>query len=173
MKDKEKREILEKVEKNAVEAQLRDDTCARSTLHGLQTCFPFIPAEMVAASWCFSGGVASSSGSCGALCSSLLAIGAKYLPTMDEVASGSEEARRKFEKGKEKIFAFREAFMKEFGTTLCPEVQRKIFGRSYNLLDDKEREEFLSLPGHKEKCAAVVAKAARMAAEIILDDAES
>ena len=170
MTGEEKRGILAKVEKNAVEAQLLDDSWARSTLHGLQTCFSFIPPEMVAASWCFSGGVASSSGSCGALCSGLLAIGAKYLPTMDEVASGSEEAQSKFEKGKDKLFAFREAFIKEFGTTLCPEVQRKIFGRSFNLLDDKERDEFLSLPGHEEKCAAVVAKAARMAAEIILDE---
>ncbi len=167
-----KRKILEMVEKNAVEAQLRDDSCARSTLHGLQTCFSFIPPEMVAASWCFSGGVASSSGSCGALCSGLLAIGAKYLPTMGEVENSSEEAQNKFEKGKEKLFAFREAFIKEFGTTLCPEVHKLIFGRSYNLRDEKERDEFLSLSGHEKKCAAVVAKAARMAAEIILEEEE-
>lgn len=170
MKEEQKEKILEMVEKKAVEAQLRDDTCARSTLHGLQSYFSFIPAEMVAASWCFSGGVAASSGSCGALCSGLLAIGAKYLPTMAEVESGSAEAQRKFEYGRDKLFAFRNAFINEFGTTLCPEVQKKVFGRSYNLLDENELNEFLTLPGHEEKCAAVVAKAARLAAEIILED---
>lgn len=168
--EKKKKEILEMVEKKAVEAQLRDDTCSRSTLYGLQSYFSFIPEEMVAASWCFSGGVAASSGSCGALCSGLLAIGARYLPTMKEVESGSEEAQKKFEYGREKLFTFRNAFIKEFGTTMCPEVQKLIFGRSFNLLDEKDLHDFLAMTGHEEKCATVVSKAVRMAAEIMLED---
>jgi len=84
--DKEK--ILDFIEKKAVEAQLRDDTCARSTLHGLSCHFTFIPETMVSASWAFTGGVAASSGSCGALCSGLMAIAARYLPSVAEAELG-------------------------------------------------------------------------------------
>lgn len=170
MKEDNKNKILELVEKEAVKAQLRDDTCARSTLHGLSCQFPFISETMVAASWAFTGGVAASSGSCGALCSGLLAIGAKYMPGVAETEQGSEEVQKKFEYGRDKLFAYRNAFMREFNALSCPGVQEKIFGRSYNFLDEDELVEFLTMPGHEEKCATVVGKAARMAAEIILED---
>ncbi|MDW7739299.1 MAG: C-GCAxxG-C-C family protein [Bacillota bacterium] len=170
MKDSEKKQLVDLAEKKAVEAQLRDDTCARSTLHGLSCVFPFISEKMVSASWALTGGVAASSGSCGALCSGLLAVGAKYMPSVAEAEEGSEEARKKFEYGRDKLFEYRDAFLKEFGALTCPGVQQKIFGRSYNLLDEKELMEFLSMEGHEVECAAVVAKAARMAAELILED---
>ncbi len=172
MNEKEKKEILDMIERKAVEAIIRDDTCARSTMHGLSCYFKFIPETMVAASWALTGGVAASSGSCGALCSSLLAIGARYFPTMDEVEAGGEVADKKMEKGLEKLFAYRDAFMKEFGSLSCPGVQKGVFGRSYNFLDEKEQEEFLTMEGHSEKCATVVGKAVRMAAEMILEDEE-
>ena len=43
-------EILDTVEKNARQAQLSDDLCARSTMEGLKSCFDFIPEDMVSAS---------------------------------------------------------------------------------------------------------------------------
>ena len=36
------------------------------------------------------------------------------------------------------------------------------------VLDKVEREEFLNLPEHSEKCSSVVAKSTRLAAEIML-----
>ncbi len=165
-----KEEILDFVEKKAVEAQLRDDTCARSTLHGLSCYFDCITEKMVAASWAFTGGVAASSGSCGALCSSLFAIGAKYMPTVKEVENNVEGTQERFEFARDKMFAFRDAFAREFGGLTCYKVQEGVLGRGYNLLEEKELVEFLNLEGHREECGKVVGKAARMAAEFMLDD---
>ena len=170
MNEKEKQEALDLIEKKAVEAQLRDDTCARSTLHGLSCYFDFITEDMVAASWAFTGGVASSSGSCGALCSALFAIGAKYMPTVADVENEVEGTQEKFEYARDKLFAFRDAFNKEFGGLTCYEVQKGVFGRGYNLLDEEEVVEFLTLEGHQEECAKVVSRASRMAAEMMLED---
>ena len=50
MTEDKKKEIIEGVVKEAVDAQIRFDTCAWSTLYGLSTYFKFIPQEMVAAS---------------------------------------------------------------------------------------------------------------------------
>jgi len=114
------------------------------------------------------GGAGISSGSCGAYTSGLLAIGLKYNPLINE--ESTPEGLAKKEKAIGKIFAFRDAFIREFGTTMCPEIQKLIFGRSFNLMQDPEREAFLSIPDHAEKCSKVVAKAVRMAAGSMLED---
>jgi len=160
------KDILDTIEQKATEALIRDDICARSTLYGLKSYFDYIPEEMVTASMSLLGGAGISSGSCGAYCSGLLAIGLKYNPTMAE-ESANISLR---EKGIAKTIAFRDAFLKQFGTTLCPEIHKSLFGRSFNFLDEQQNAEFLNLPGHAEKCSTVVAKAARIAAEIMLED---
>lgn len=166
-----KEEIMELVEKNAVEAQLRDDACAPSTMYGLSTGFDFITQEAVAAAWPLLGGTGVASGSCGAYCSGLMAIGLKYIPQVAR-ASSQEEAMQKKDLFRSKMLAFRDAFLKEYGTVLCPKIHELLFGRSFILSDDRQREEFLSIPDHAEKCATVVAKAARLAAEVLLEDEE-
>ena len=170
MTEDKKKEIIEGVVKQAVDAQIRFDTCAWSTLYGLSTYFKFIPQEMVAASRALSGGVASSGCSCGALCSGALALGAKYYPTVEEDLNDAPDAPQKRDLAFSKIFRLRDAFMAEYGSLLCSGVQKCIYGRSFNLLDDKERDEFLNLPGHEEQCAKVVATAVRLTAELLLED---
>lgn len=170
MTEESKREIIERAERAAKEAQIRLDTCSCSTLYGLSTQFDFISAEMVAATRALSGGVAASSGSCGALCSGLLALGVKHYPSVPEELSGADTVGPKMQAAWDKVFRLRDAFLNEYGSTLCSGVQKAIYGRSYNLLDEKEREEFLTLPGHREKCAQVVAKATRLTAEMLLED---
>ncbi len=133
---------------------------------GLQSHFSFISDDMVTASMSLLGGAGISSGSCGAYCAGQLAVGLKFNPTPAEESADLTSRLR----GIEKIIAYRDAFLKEFGTTLCPQIHQRIFGRSYNFLDEHQNEEFLILPGHAEKCSVVAGKAARLAAEIILDD---
>lgn len=169
MTEDRKKEIMDKVVQEAVNAQLKVDSCAWSTLYGLSTYFE-VPKEMVAASMALSGGGASSSGTCGALNSGLLVIGAKSYPTVEEQLRGEEKTKEKNAAAFAKAFRLRDAFLAEFGCLLCRDVHKRLFGRSFNLLDEKEREEFLNLPGHKEKCAEVVAFATRKAAEILLED---
>ena len=93
----------------------------------------------------------------------------KYIPLVAK-ASSPEGALEKKELFRSKMLAYRDAFLKEYGTVLCPQIHKLLFGRSFILSDDGQREEFLKIPDHAEKCATVVAKAARLAAEIILED---
>ncbi len=157
-------EILDIVEKNAFEAQKRDDVCARSAMYGLKSCFDFIPEEMVTATLSLAGGTGAGSGSCGAYCSGLLAIGLKYNATMEEEAADPAVKMRGIVKFKE----YRDRFLKEFGTIKCPEIHKQLFGKAFYL--PVEDAEFFSLPSHAEKCAYVAGKAARLAAELLLED---
>lgn len=168
MKKMKKDEILQSIELAAMEAQIRDDICARSTMHGLQSHFDFIPPEMVTATLSLAGGCGSASGSCGAYCSGLLAVGLKFNPTLEEERKDPQSRMV----GALKFMEYRDRFIQAYGTTLCPEIQKQLFGKGFDLKDQKEHEEFLALPGHAEKCAQVVAKAARLAAEMILENEE-
>lgn len=74
--------------------------------------------------------------------------------------------------GKKKFIAFRDAFLREFGTALCPELQKRIFGRSFVFTDESQGAEFFAIADDAEKCAEIMGKAARVAAEILLADEE-
>ena len=62
-------------------------------------------------------------------------------------------------------------FEQELGSTLCHQIQDRAFGKSYNLMDPKDLKEF-QRAGATSKCTRVVQKASRLAAEIILKDAQ-
>lgn len=157
--------VLDEVEQKAKEAELLYHGCCRSTLYGLKQHFDFIPEELVTAATALAGGCAHG-GNCGAYCAGLLAIGLKYSPPIEDL---SDEGEAKSARSREKILAFRDAFQKEFGTTMCSDIQEHLFGRRFNLWDQKEREEWRDWPGHFEKCSSVVAKGTRMAAEFLLE----
>jgi hypothetical protein len=62
-------------------------------------------------------------------------------------------------------------FINEYGSILCKDIQKKIMGRSFNLWDPKDYEEFEKAGGHTDKCPDVVGKAAEWTVEILYDDA--
>lgn len=161
-----KEEILNLVGKTAREAQIRDDVCSRSLLIGLKAYFDFIPEDMIRASMSLCGGAGASSGSCGTYTCGLLAIGLKYnVPLEDEMKNPELQ-----EKNAAKFMEYRDRFIKEMGTTLCPELQKKIFGRSYIFTKPEDCEEYWKITDHNVKCAQVVEKAARLTAEMLLED---
>ncbi len=168
MKDKEKKKAIELIKKKAAEAEIRDDLCARSTMYGLSCYFDFIPEEVVKATFNLAGGVGASSGTCGVFCSGQLAVGLKYSPSMEEV--GTEEGREKMKLAEMKMIEFRELFLEEFETTLCPEIHEEIYGRSFDFKDKKQTEEFFSISDHAERCASVVERGAALVAEFLLDN---
>lgn len=155
---------LDFIQKKAEEAEIQDDICCRSTLYGLSCYYDFIPKEVISASLNLAGGVGASSGSCGAFCGAQLAIGLKFNPEK------GENDPVKVQAAQIKMMKFRDKFIEEFGTTLCPEIHKQLFGKSYDFKDDKQTQEFFEISDHAEKCAGVVGKAARIAAEFIEEE---
>ncbi len=156
---------------NAKAIQCRDDVCSRSTMAGLASVFDFIPKEMITASASLCGGTGSASGSCGAYCSGLLAVGLKFNSTIEEEQANLGEDVFGPSTGA-KFSEYRDRFLAEVGTILCPKIHEKLFGRSYVLSDPKDQQEFFGLEGHVEKCSEIVAIAARIAAEMIVEGDE-
>jgi hypothetical protein len=63
-----------------------------------------------------------------------------------------------------------ERFIEEYGSSNCCDVQTCIFGRSYNLLDPVEFQQFEDAGGHRDKCTDVVGKGAQWTVELILEE---
>ena len=159
-------EIIQRAEEAGKEAIIRDDICARSAMAGLRTAFPEIPVEMETACMSLAGGTGSASGSCGAYCAGLLAVGLHFNSTIaEELADPNHEKR-----GMDKFMEYRDRFLARWGTILCPKIHAQLFGREYNLADPTDHTDFLAMPGHQYKCAEVVASAVRMACDMILPE---
>jgi hypothetical protein len=115
-------EVLDLVGKAAREAQIRDDGCSRSTLVGLKAYFDWIPEEVIRASLSLCGGAGASSGSCGTYTCGLLAVGLKYNASLEEELENPSAQ----EIGSQKFIEFRDRYLAEMGTTLCPEIQTQL-----------------------------------------------
>ena len=159
-------EILDQVGLAAKEAQIRDDVCSRSVLIGLKTYFDWIPDDLINASLSLCGGAGASSGSCGTYTCGLLAIGLRYnVPLEAELADRSKQGV-----GSRKFMEFRDRYLKAMGSTMCPDLQKQVFGRSYIFTDPEHCDEYWKITDHNEKCGIIVEKATRVAAEMLLDD---
>ena len=105
------------------------------------------------------------SGSCGALTGGVMAISYKVGRERNNF-SDPEEIRFKT---RDLTLRLYDKFIETYGSGNCQEIQKKLFGRSYNLLDPADREAFEQAGSHIDKCPAVVAKAARWAVDLLLD----
>jgi len=158
-------QILERVYRLAFKYEAEIGSCPQCVLSALHETINIADPATIQASDALAGGCAlSTEGTCGALSGGLLAIGSVVGRTYEDFKKG--DSRRRVFLYSKKLY---DRFIEEYGSPLCKDVQKKIFGKSFKLLDAKEYQEFEKAGGHVDKCPSVSANAARWAAEIILD----
>jgi C_GCAxxG_C_C family probable redox protein len=123
--------------------------------------------EVFKAGSALAGGVARQGETCGALTGAIMAVdllvGREKLEDLDQYRKAIEVATRVYNLFKERV-----------GHTLCWEIHKVRYGRTYRLFVPEEYEAFLKMGGHGRKgCPEVCGIAAKIAAEIILDIKES
>ena len=165
MKNMESEEqILEKIYNLAYKYEAERGSCPQCVLSALHETLGIADPATIQASDALAGGCAlSAQGTCGALTGGLLAIGSVVGRPYEDFKKG-ERKRRVFQYAK-KLY---DRFIEEYGSPLCKDVQKKIIGKSYNLLDPKEYAEFEKAGAHVDKCTSVSGNTARWAAEIIM-----
>lgn len=109
-------------------------------------------------------------GSCGAFSGGLIALSARFSPRSDTL---SEKEIEKLDKARLKFSEFRDWFIAEFGNVTCHDVQFRILGRIFNLMDEVELQAFRPFQEEQGRfCHQVSRKAALKVAEILsLEDA--
>ncbi len=161
-----KEEILDEVYDLAFKYEAEIGSCPQCVLAALMETLDVGDTNTIKAVDAMAGGTAlSTEGTCGALVGGLAAISSIVGRSYDNFTAG-EQKRRVFQYSK-KLY---DKFIEEYGSPLCKDVQQKIFGRTFKLLDQKEYQEFEKAGAHVDKCPSVSGNTARWAAEIILDD---
>lgn len=146
--------------------------CAQAVLNALQETLGIGDVESFRAATVLSGGVARRGETCGALVGALmglgLACGRDRMEDTPAYSRANDEAQLLVDAFKS---ALQDAFEFEqpLSSTLCRDIQSRVFGRSYYLADADERAAFLANGGHDStKCPTVCALAAETAARKIL-----
>ena len=146
--------------------------CSQSTLKALQDEFGIGDLELFKSADVFSGGVAGSGETCGALLAALmtfsLVIGREEMedtPTHRNTVSASQELVESFKEELQREFKFKD----KPENTLCHNIERRIYGRTFNLSDEKERQAKKDATARLGKgCNIVCAIAAEIAAGKLL-----
>ena len=165
------REVIERAAGRAHEL-MKYSGCAQAVLAALQEEFGIGDAEAFRAASALSGGGVYQGGTCGALIGALMALG---LAVGREEMADTPTYRAAMQHGVEVCRRFREELQRQFGfsqtpaSSLCPEIQRNVFGRAYNMADEAERLAFLAAGAHSDSgCPRVCAVAAYVGAEKLL-----
>jgi hypothetical protein len=112
-------------------------------------------------------GLSSLSGGCGGICGATAAISLRYgVPREDY--ENPETGREVYNKILNTVKIVRNKMSEKYGGYLCCDIQRSLFGRSYDLTVSEEREAFSKEPVYDE-CPQVTEDAAGWAVEAILD----
>ena len=165
-------ERIQRTKRKALENDFHSG-CSQSVLGALQEEFGIGNKESFKAATVLSGGVARQGETCGAIIGALSALGLvigrermEDEETYKAMMPPSIEVRTRFREELKKQFGFEE----ELESTLCRDIQEKIYGRSFYMVDDEERQAFLDAGGHDETgCPKVCGIAAQVAAEKILE----
>jgi C_GCAxxG_C_C family probable redox protein len=166
LKVKSKDELIDQAYHLAFKYEAELGSCPQCVLSALMETLEVGDVATIKAADAMAGGTALSiQGTCGALVGGLLALGSIAGREYEKFKAG-EKKRRIFRYAK-KLY---DKFIDEYDSPLCKRVQKKIFGRSYNLLNPKEYEEFEKAGAHIDKCPSVSGNVARWTAEIILEE---
>ena len=141
----------------------RSHHCAQSSFMAMNTQFG-LEGDQVLKALTPLPGIAERGETCGAVIGPLMAFGLIYGRGELQLDDWDNYQESLVPAGK-----FCERFEKEYGSTMCHDVQKVKFGKCYRLTDPDELKAFQEA-GATHHCSEVVRKAVRIAAEIILDD---
>jgi C_GCAxxG_C_C family probable redox protein len=147
--------------------------CSQSVLLALQEGLSIGNMESFKAATVLSGGVARMGETCGALLGALMGLGLvsgreeiEDTPRYVQAMGLASEICDRFQRRLEEEFGFEEPL----DSTLCSEIQTRIYGRSFDLRDPEDREAFLEAGGHSDEgCYKVCGIGAEVAANRLLE----
>lgn len=160
-------ELIKKIGDLAYYYELTYHGCSQCVLKALQDSLNIGDNLTFKAATAFAGGIARSGEICGALSGGIMAISIVYgRDKLEETATSKE-----YLKATELSIKLFEEFKQEFGSIKCADIQRKLFGRSFNLRKEEDRQEFVKAGAYGPTgCPQVVKKGAMLAARIILKE---
>lgn len=142
--------------------------CAQCAVGALYEVFPELRNEAVFRSASgLGGGVGlTCKGHCGALSGGVMLLSQVYGRELNQIADPERKRAVAFRLGEKLV----QRFLDEYGTIICGEIQEKVMGRSFSLLNPEDKQVFESMGGHSAACPSVVGKGVQWTAELIEEE---
>jgi len=161
-----KEELMKKAYDLAFKYEAERGSCPQCVYSAIMETLEIGEESVVKAIDGLAGGTSlSTQGTCGALVGGLCAISSLTGRTYEDFSQG--DSKRRIFRYSKKLY---DKFTKEYGSILCKDIHKKLFGRTFNFWDREEYEKFESMGAHVDKCPEVSGKTAAWTVEIIIDD---
>ena len=169
-----KTQLMDKAYSLGVDFERYSGSCSQCTVAALHEILGFEPVIVKISSSSCGGQCGLSAGTCGAVAGGTIVLDyylgrpANLLSATQEIPEGKDALHSCMDTAR----AFCKKFSDEYGSILCPGVQRKIYGRSFDLQDESDWEAFLAAGAHTDssKCMSVVGNAARWVLEMLIEN---
>jgi C_GCAxxG_C_C family probable redox protein len=168
-----KDEMLNRVYALALESDRDYHGCSQSVLDSIQREFLIGNKEVLKSATVIAGGLLRQGETCGAIIGAMMALGLVIGRDRIEDSKTYRDAKAPCLEVYNRI---KEELKREFGfegeleSTLCRDIQEKVYGRPFKMWDPDDYQAFLDAGGHSETgCPKICAVAARVAAESIME----
>jgi len=154
------------VEKLAIEYEQKYGGCSQCVVGSIKKVVGGITDDVFKAATGLAGGIGLTGNNCGALTGGVMLLSTFIGREYDNFADPDKIRFKSFKLAKKLL----ERFKEEYGSGICYDIQKKIMGRSYNLWNKKDYNDFIAAGGHNDKCPLVCGKAAKWVVEILLGE---
>ncbi|MFW6080444.1 MAG: C-GCAxxG-C-C family protein [Desulfosalsimonas sp.] len=160
-------QLLEKAYELGFEFERKYHGCAQCVIGAVYQLFPEMRSEDIFRSAnAQAGGMGlTSRGQCGAAAGAGMIISQLYGRSLGEIEDPEKKRFVAYRMGQD----FADRFTDELGSLICSEIQARMMGRSFNLLDPVDWDSFEKAGGHDRHCPVVVGTATRIVVEMISD----
>ena len=144
--------------------------CTQCVIGAVYQIFPAMRSEDIfRAANAQAGGMGlTSMGQCGAAVGAGMIISQLHGRSLGDIADPEKKRFVAYRMGQE----FANRFIKEMGSLICGEIQKKKMGRHFNLMVPQDWEAFEKAGGHDNHCPDVVGTATRIVVQMLLEEME-
>jgi C_GCAxxG_C_C family probable redox protein len=166
-------QLLEKAGELGVDFEKYSGSCSQCTAAALREILGFEDVVVRVATSSCGGQAGFSTGACGGVIGGTIVLD-YYLGRPAEMVSATQvipEGMADLSRAMGAAKSFCEKFIRHYGSILCPQVQAKLYGRSFNLQNPADWKAFEEAGGHSDptKCMSVVGNAARWTLETLME----
>jgi C_GCAxxG_C_C family probable redox protein len=167
------RQLLEKAGELGAAFERHSGSCSQCTVAALREILGFEDIVVKVATSSCGGQAGFSVGACGGVIGGTIVLDYYFgrAAGMISATQAMPQGLVQLSRAMEAAGALCEKFIREYGSILCPQIQTKLFGRSFNLHDPADWEAFEKAGGHTDstKCINVVRNAARWTLETLIE----
>ena len=140
--------------------------CAQVVLAAVKESLGGVSDDVFQAATGMAGGIGRTGHACGALNGGTMALSCFWGRPYSDFADPGNRRANTLAMSKRLV----EKFQNEYGSADCRGIQQKIMGRSYDIGNPQEMEQFIKDGGHDDKCPSVCANSVRWLIEILNEE---